>query len=90
MCSCREDLVLAVRIFNKVAGELGMSLRQSCWLLALVSLDQFKYLGSLVEARGGVYTVAGEVNCRMAQFQDSVFTASNLILARELCADLLC
>jgi len=67
VCSCREDLVLVVRIFNKVAGELGLTLnvpKTSCWLLALVSLDQ--YLGSMVEACGGIYTVAGEVGCRMA------------------------
>ena len=42
-------------------------------------VDQFKYLGSLVEARGGV---VGEASCRTAQASrafgslcDSVFTA---------------
>ena len=47
-------------------------------------VEQFKYLGSLVEARGGV---VGEVNHQIAQacrafgsLYDSVFTASNLAM----------
>ena len=47
-------------------------------------VEQFKYLGSLVEASGGV---AGEVGCRIAQvsgafgtLQDSVFTVSDLTM----------
>ena len=48
------------------------------------AVDQFKYLGSLVEACGGV---AGEVHCRIAQasrafssLRDSVFIVSDLTL----------
>ena len=44
-------------------------------------VEQFKYLGSLVEASGGV---AGEISCRIAQasgafgnLRDSVFTTSD-------------
>ena len=47
-------------------------------------VEQFKYLGSLVEAFGGV---VGEVSCRIAQasgaigsLRDSVFTASDLTM----------
>ena len=47
-------------------------------------VEQFKYLGSLVEERGGVVS---EVNCRIAQASrafgslcDSVFTASYLTM----------
>ena len=47
-------------------------------------VEQFKYLGSLVEASGAV---AGEVSCRIAQayrtfgsLQDSLFTASDLTM----------
>ena len=77
-----------------------MSLRRSCWLQVglaegdlaplvldrgvVEAVDQFKYLGSLVEACGGV---AGEVCCRIAQASIafgnlwvSVFAASDLTL----------
>ena len=47
-------------------------------------VEQFKYLGSLVEACGGV---VGEVSCRIAQASgaigslcDSVFTASDFTM----------
>ena len=50
----------------------------------VVEVDRFKYLGSLVEARGGV---VGEIGCRIAQasrvfgsLRDSVFAASDLTL----------
>ena len=36
VCSCRKEMILAVRMFDKVATEFGLTLRRSCWLLGLV------------------------------------------------------
>ena len=104
VCSCREDVVLAARIFDEVATENGLTLSVPKTRLLVAGLgltiddlapleldggvvevvEQFKYLGSLVEACGGV---VGEVSCRIAQasrafgsLRDSVFTASDLTM----------
>ena len=104
VCSCRENMVLAARMSDKVAGESGLTLSvpKTKLLVAGTGLtsddlapleldegvvdvvDQFKYLGSLVEARGGV---VAEVSNRIAQasrafgsLHNSVFTASDLTL----------
>jgi len=101
VCSCREDVILAARMFDKVATEFGLTLSVSKTklLVARIGLtgdhlapleleggvaevvDRFMYLGSLVEAHGGV---VGEVGCRIVQasrvfgnLRDSVFTASD-------------
>ena len=84
VCSFRENMLLAVRIFDKVATEHGLTLsvpktkllvagtgltnddlvplKQDGGIVTVV--EQFKYLGSLVEASGGV---TGEVSCRIVQ-----------------------
>ena len=94
-------MILAARMFDKVATEFGLTLSvpKTKLLVAGIGLtgddvaplelegdvvevvDRFKYLGSLVEERGG------KVGCRIAQasrvfgsLRDSVFTASNLTL----------
>ena len=104
VCSCRENMLLATRIFDEGATEHGLTLSvpKTKLLVARTGLtnnnlapleldggivgvvEQFKYLGSLVEASGGV---TGEVSCRIAQasgafgsLRDSVFTASDLIM----------
>ena len=104
VCSCRENMALAARMFDEVAGESGftLSVPKTKLLLAGTGLtsddlapldldegvvdvvDQFKYLGSLVEARGGM---VAEVSNRIAQasrafgsLRNSVFTASDLTL----------
>ena len=104
VCSCRENMVLAAQMFDKVAGDsdLTLSVPKTKLLVAgtgltsddLASLeldegvvdvvDQFKYLGSLVEARGGM---VAEVRNRIAQasgafgsLRNSVFIASDLTL----------
>ena len=84
MCSCSEDMVLAARMFDEVASELGLTLSVPKTKLLVTGIgltdddlapldlhggvvevvDEFKYLGSLVEACGGV---VGEVSCRIAQ-----------------------
>ena len=101
VCSCREDVMLAARIFDEVATENGLTLNVPKTKLLVAGfgltiddlapleldggvvevVEQFKYLGSLVEACGG------EVSCRIAQasrafgsLRDSVFNASDLIM----------
>ena len=104
VCSCREDVVLAARIFDEIATENGLTLSvpKTKLLVAGIVLtnddlapleldggvvgvvEQFKYLGSLVEACD---RIVGEVSCRIAQASrafgslcDSMFTASDLTM----------
>ena len=101
VCSSRDDMVLAARIFDEIVSEndLTMSVPKTKLQVAGIGLtvddlallelarggvevvEQFKYLGLLVEARGGV---VGEVSHQIVQacrafgsLRDSVFRLGN-------------
>ena len=101
LCSYRENMVLAARIFSIKKG-LTLSAPKIKLLVAGIGrtnddlapleldgsvvevVEQFKYLGLLVEACDGV---VGEVNCKIVQASrafsslcDSVFIASDLTM----------
>ena len=102
VCSCRENMVLAARMFDKVAGESGLTLSvpKTKLLVAGTGLtsddlapleldegvvdvvDQFKYLGSLVEAHAWLLKLVIELHKHLGLLAVSVilFTASDLTL----------
>ena len=101
VCSFKANMVLAVRIFDKVATEYGLTLSvpKTKMLVAGIGLtnddlapleqdggivrvvEQFKYLGSLVEASGGV---TGEISCRIAQASGLLMVHGILCLLHQI------